>query len=366
MYQRSIILSAFLFFFLPCCVFSKPAGQNESQLNRMEALAADLSVLSADLAEWNMATGVFIARLNAIVEIHLDRSCPPDFEGLLDELDSFASEIEDAQQSAANLKERKNNLLSALESARRQGNTTRVNTLNSRIATLDARLFKIESKGAVIHPDWLKAFRQKFEKYATDTCPDDMIYIEGTFCIDRFEYPNREDSIPAMNVTYGQAAKACHALGRRLCTESEWSRACRGPDCLYNHEAITNIKPSDCNTGLDLFTRTAPYPSGSRPECDTTEDVAEIFGNVWEWTSQTTHGNYRIVRGGAAHRDYMFYCGNSTWAAPGARKPHFGFRCCADPGPPPPPKPAAPPAPATGTAGVDSSATAPTPVPDGN
>ncbi len=354
MFRHPLILSAFLLFFLPAIAFSQTSNKNDIPDNRMNALISELKVLSTDLAEWNTASQVFIARLDSIIARYETRTCPPDFEGLLGELDAFVSEIAVAQQKAAELKRRRAVVVSALESAEKQHDGAKANLLKSKLATIDAGIFKIESKGAIIHPDWFKAFRKIFMKYMVDTCPGDMVFIEGIFCIDKYEYPNRKDAVPAMNISYPEAAAACRAEGKRLCTQLEWARACLGPKCLYNHEALKDISPSDCNAGLDIFRSRAPYPSGDRPECDTSEGVSEIYGNVWEWTSGEYHNRYRVVRGGAASRDRMLSCGNSTWAEPTAREPYFGFRCCADPAPPPP-EPAAPApsaTPATGTTTV--------------
>jgi len=52
----------------------------------------------------------------------------------------------------------------------------------------------------------------------------------GAFDIDRSPYPNELDKPPLTGVTRGKAEELCKARGRRLCTELEWERACKGPD----------------------------------------------------------------------------------------------------------------------------------------
>ena len=48
------------------------------------------------------------------------------------------------------------------------------------------------------------------------------------FFIDKYPYPNEEGAIPKTNVTQPQAAAICADAGKRLCTELEWERACKG------------------------------------------------------------------------------------------------------------------------------------------
>ena len=81
---------------------------------------------------------------------------------------------------------------------------------------------------------------------AQDNCPTDMVAIEysenykpeasGTvknprsFCIDRYEAPNRRGIKPFNGVLGIEAAWWCDQRNKRLCTEDEWMRACFGPD----------------------------------------------------------------------------------------------------------------------------------------
>jgi hypothetical protein len=52
----------------------------------------------------------------------------------------------------------------------------------------------------------------------------------GAFDIDRYLYPNDLSAPPKTGVSRKQAAKLCEERGRRLCTEVEWERACKGPE----------------------------------------------------------------------------------------------------------------------------------------
>ncbi|HSC87604.1 MAG TPA: SUMF1/EgtB/PvdO family nonheme iron enzyme, partial [Polyangiaceae bacterium] len=59
--------------------------------------------------------------------------------------------------------------------------------------------------------------------------PGEQVMLEG-FYIDQLAYPNEEGAIPLTNVTRDEAELLCHERDKRLCSELEWERACKGPD----------------------------------------------------------------------------------------------------------------------------------------
>lgn len=78
---------------------------------------------------------------------------------------------------------------------------------------------------------------------AQGDCPPDMIAIRqsdayqskikkdiSSFCIDRYEAPNRRGIKPFSGVLGIEAAWWCDRRGKRLCTMDEWQRACLGPE----------------------------------------------------------------------------------------------------------------------------------------
>ena len=54
--------------------------------------------------------------------------------------------------------------------------------------------------------------------------------VPKRFCIDRYEWPNVKGQRPEVMNRFHQAEVKCAAAGKRLCTESEWTFACEGPD----------------------------------------------------------------------------------------------------------------------------------------
>lgn len=52
--------------------------------------------------------------------------------------------------------------------------------------------------------------------------------VAMSFCVDQFQFPNREGAAPSVAITYYEAQALCSAQQKRLCTEREWTFACEG------------------------------------------------------------------------------------------------------------------------------------------
>ena len=60
-----------------------------------------------------------------------------------------------------------------------------------------------------------------------------------SFCIDQYEWPNKIGVYPWVMVTWPEAHELCWAVGKRLCTEDEWTFACEGEEATpypYGYE----------------------------------------------------------------------------------------------------------------------------------
>ncbi len=54
--------------------------------------------------------------------------------------------------------------------------------------------------------------------------------VHKRFCIDLYEYPNKKGERPKVMFNFPQAQHFCAAEGKRVCTETEWTTACEGPE----------------------------------------------------------------------------------------------------------------------------------------
>ncbi len=146
----------------------------------------------------------------------------------------------------------------------------------------------------------------------------------GGFCVDIFEYPNKRGVAPTASVGFADAKRLCEAQGKRLCTESEWEKSCKGPGGAkwpYGNAFDANT----CNTEDDIGDSRSLSPGGRFAKCRSGYGVADLSGNVAEWTSD------RIIKGGSfASGDYAVRCSARKNGASFAKSSEVGFRCCAE------------------------------------
>ncbi len=150
------------------------------------------------------------------------------------------------------------------------------------------------------------------------------------FCIDIYEFPNQKGKKPMTNVTYEEAKAECEKLGKRLCTEEEWEKACKGPNNLrypYGKDWNPDACATEDSRGIDR----ALAPSGSFPECKSGYGVYDMSGNLQEWTSSIFMKGLSdmVLKGGAyTSPDYASRCAFRYSLPPDERAPENGFRCC--------------------------------------
>jgi formylglycine-generating enzyme required for sulfatase activity len=173
-------------------------------------------------------------------------------------------------------------------------------------------------------------------RIAEEELPGTALPMNG-FYIDLLPYPNEASAIPTSNVTREDAANLCAAKGKRLCTEFEWERACKGP-ANSTYEYGDAYRAATCGTGAPAA-HTARHPSGERALCKSGFGVQDLHGAMWEWTdSAWTRGTAPpsaglfVLRGGNAEAgELVGRCANALARKPTLKNPTVGFRCCAGP-----------------------------------
>jgi hypothetical protein len=184
------------------------------------------------------------------------------------------------------------------------------------------------------------------------------------FCIDRYEYPNKQGAHPPWMVSWYDAQATCEAHNKRLCYESEWVTACEGPDktpfpyglARDNTKCNTDnswIEPSlkdmyskDPDVQLRELSRLdQSVPSGALDGCVSGFGVHDLTGNFDEWvTADEEHKDKSQWAGlkGGAWGHVRNACRPVTTSHPPDFTYYFiAFRCCRDPDPSQPFRPKA-------------------------
>jgi len=152
--------------------------------------------------------------------------------------------------------------------------------------------------------------------------------------------PVGREQIPVADVSWEDAAAYCSWRGKRLPSEAEWERACRGITEKQKYpwgDRAPTAKDARFN-GLEGPLEVCKLPRSSLGLCD-------IVGNLWEWTADyygreyyaeaaakdpkgPEKGMYRVLRGGSWFDGPNFLtCAHRSWARAGERSPNIGFRC---------------------------------------
>lgn len=213
-------------------------------------------------------------------------------------------------------------------------------------------------------------------------CPRGMSSVRGRYCIDRYEAStveilpkgrirrhspyapvaglkvkavSRKGVKPQAYISRNEAEAACKAAKKRLCTDEEWLKACRGKHpTTYPYGKVW--KSGYCNDhGRSSFNHyygdggeEAPLsaytwdnmnddrlnklkgtlaPTGAFRHCRSSYVVYDMVGNLHEWTSApggTFRGGYYLDT--TKHGDGCDY--KTTKHSPRYHDYSTGFRCC--------------------------------------
>jgi formylglycine-generating enzyme len=193
------------------------------------------------------------------------------------------------------------------------------------------------------------SFPRRCAEFApTTTCKSKT--VKKHFCIDRFEYPNKQGENPVVMKTWYDAKDACGAQGKRLCGDTEWTVACEGQERLpypygydRNSEACNIDKPHPSVDEKALGSSNPKVreaeakrlwqgePSGSRPSCQSPYGVFDMTGNVDEWVVNESGTPYKSGLKGGYWGPVRDRCRPMTTVhAEGFSFYQIGFRCCSD------------------------------------
>jgi sulfatase modifying factor 1 len=172
------------------------------------------------------------------------------------------------------------------------------------------------------------------------------------FCMDRYEWPNQFGALPTFMASWREAKASCESLGRRLCSDTEWTLACEGPDRKpYPYGDGYERDDHACNIDkpyiwphperiFDPKTRDAELakldqrePSGSRSSCVSPYGVHDMVGNVDEWVVNESQFGRPYLSGlkGGYWGPVRTRCRPMTTAHDETfRYYQIGFRCCDD------------------------------------
>lgn len=137
---------------------------------------------------------------------------------------------------------------------------------------------------------------------------------------------NSEALKPLREMQHGEAQAHCANLGKRLCSEDEWEKACKGPTnsiYAYGDEFKSSLCPP---SGWKL----REYDVGEFDGCLSGYGVHNLGGGLLEWTSESDGANYIVKGGEVGNESKGTRCAGRASLAPSTEQPHIGVRCCAD------------------------------------
>lgn len=140
------------------------------------------------------------------------------------------------------------------------------------------------------------------------------------FTIDALPYPNDPSAPPATGLTREAAERACAERGRRLCSELEWERACKGPG--------NAMFPGGNVWGGALCAQ------GDLGRCASAEGALAMGTRLAEWTRDDIDTRAIIRGAGATAPGPSHRCAARRTALAAQAGLELAFRCCGGAAPP--------------------------------
>lgn len=177
--------------------------------------------------------------------------------------------------------------------------------------------------------------------------------VKKRFCVDKYEWPNKEGERPEVMNRFHQAEVKCAAMGKRMCTESEWNFACEGPEMKpfpygYVRDPLTcNGDHWYDNPDMKAVARRDPTElarlwkgmrSGSQAGCKSDFGVFDMPANADEVVASEPGRTGHFPKFDSIHTGGPWYSGVRNQCRPkvythdeGFYYYFLSFRCCAEP-----------------------------------
>jgi len=196
-----------------------------------------------------------------------------------------------------------------------------------------------------------KEYCVEFDQTKWEKIRNDLQKKEMHFCIDPYEWPNRDGSAPWIMVTWEESKSLCESKGKRLCSEDEWTFACEGEETFpYPNGYIRESEKCNIDKRWKAYDNSAMFPrgtqksgkelnnlwqgylSGSRKECISPFGVNDMLGNVEEITTTSRPNKYKSILKGGYWAGTKAQC-RSSIRSHGELHAFYqqGFRCCSNP-----------------------------------
>ena len=173
--------------------------------------------------------------------------------------------------------------------------------------------------------------------------------VHKRFCIDTYAWPNQRGMRPEVMNDFHQAQVKCAAAGKRMCTETEWTFACEGPEmkpfphgyvrdprkCNGDHKwDYPNNRKIEKRDPAELARLWKGVPSGSQPDCISDFGVHDLPANNDEVVaSEVFWAKFSSVNtGGPWYSGVRNQCRPKVYTHSEEFYSYFlGFRCCSNP-----------------------------------
>jgi sulfatase modifying factor 1 len=174
--------------------------------------------------------------------------------------------------------------------------------------------------------------------------------VHKRFCIDEYAWPNVKGERPEVMNNFYQAEVKCAAVGKRLCTESEWTLACEGPEMKPFPYGFKR-DPGKCNGDRqwdspnmvkvaqrdpdELARLWQGVRNGAQPQCISDFGIADLAGNTDDVVASETYSSDFRGKFDSVHTGGPWYKGVRNQCRPkiythdeGFYYYFLGFRCC--------------------------------------